>query len=227
MLPSVLVDFDGTVVLEDTTDLILERFADPSWRIIETAWIEGHIGSRECLSRQIDLVQASEADLDRLADDAPVDPNFVEFIGICRDFGLQPVIASDGFDRIIERVMERIGVSLPIVANRLIVNGAARWRAEFPHFHDNCRSQSGNCKCMQFLDQPLPRLLIGDGRSDFCPCAHATLVFAKKALAIHCRNSRYDHIEIAGFADVVRALPTILSTQRRRDVLGGEAGLHA
>ena len=67
MLPSVLVDFDGTVVLQDTTDLILERFADPAWRIIETAWIEGRIGSRECLSQQIDLVRASEAELDRRA----------------------------------------------------------------------------------------------------------------------------------------------------------------
>ena len=96
MLPSVLVDFDGTVVLEDTTDLILERFADPAWRTVETAWIEGRIGSRECLSRQIDLVRASVADLDELADATPIDPDFSDFIVTCRDLGLRPVIGSDG-----------------------------------------------------------------------------------------------------------------------------------
>ena len=32
MAYSVLVDFDGTIALEDTTDLVLERFADPQWR---------------------------------------------------------------------------------------------------------------------------------------------------------------------------------------------------
>src|SRR5262245_5110495 len=35
MVSSVLIDFDGTVTLEDTTDLLLERFADPHWHQIE------------------------------------------------------------------------------------------------------------------------------------------------------------------------------------------------
>lgn len=226
MLPSVLVDFDGTVVLEDTTDLILERFADPAWRTIETAWIEGRIGSRECLSRQIDLVRASEAELDGLADAAPVDPDFPEFIATCRELGLRPLIGSDGFDRIIARVLSRIGMTLPIVSNRLVAAGTDRWRAEFPHFVGDCRSQSGNCKCTQIKGRPAPQFLVGDGRSDFCPASHATLVFAKKALAIHCRKSKIDHIEIAGFADAIRALPTVMKGQRvhaKRD----EAGLYA
>jgi 2-hydroxy-3-keto-5-methylthiopentenyl-1-phosphate phosphatase len=55
----VLVDFDGTIASVDTTDLLLERFAAPDWRQIEDDWKAGHIGSRECLVRQIDLVQAS------------------------------------------------------------------------------------------------------------------------------------------------------------------------
>ena len=44
---SVLVDFDGTIALEDTTDLMLERFANPLWRSVETEWVAGRIGSRE------------------------------------------------------------------------------------------------------------------------------------------------------------------------------------
>ena len=227
MLPSVLVDFDGTVVLDDTTDLILERFADPSWRAIEAAWTQGRIGSRECLSRQINLVQASEAELDEIADQAPVDPDFREFVDACHELGLQPVIGSDGFDRIIARVLARVGVKLPMISNRLIADGDKRWRAEFPHFQSDCRSQSGNCKCTQILEHSLPRLLIGDGRSDFCPCSHATLVFAKKALAAHCKSSKIDHIEITGFADVVRALPTIMSARQRVDAASGETGLYA
>ena len=227
MLPSVLVDFDGTVVLEDTTDLILEQFADPSWRAVETAWIEGRIGSRECLARQIDLVRANEADIDRLADAAPIDPDFAEFVGLCRDLGLRPIIGSDGFDRIIARVLSRAGVSLPVVSNRMVPLGDGRWRAEFPHKVDDCRSQSGNCKCSQFQGQISPRLLVGDGRSDFCPAASATMVFAKKALAIHCRKARLDHVEIVGFADAIRALPAIVATQRLSQAQSDEAGLYA
>ena len=116
------------------------------------------------------------------------------------------VIGSDGFDLIISRVLARIGVTLPVVSNRLLPAAENRWRAEFPHFLDDCRSQSGNCKCALFGLTPTPMILIGDGRSDFCPAAQATLVLAKKSLAMYCQKSGIDHIRIEGFADATRAL---------------------
>jgi len=213
MVSSVLVDFDGTIALEDTTDLLLERFADPQWHQVEADWVAGRIGSRECLSRQIDLVRASQADLDKLADQVEVDPDFVEFVAAGRELGLWLAIGSDGFDVIISRVLERIGVSLPVVSNRLLPAGKNRWRAEFPHFSDQCRSQSGNCKCT--LIGQTPTILIGDGRSDFCPAAQATLVLAKNSLAMYCQKSAIDHIAIEGFADGTRALRAFWKARSR------------
>jgi len=204
MVPSVLVDFDGTIALEDTTDLVLERFADPLWRSVEADWVAGRIGSRECLSRQADLVRASATDFDQLADEVKVDPAFVDFVATGRELGLPMMIGSDGFDHIITRVLSRIGVTLPVLSNRLLPVEDNRWRAEFPHFLGDCRSQSGNCKCAVFGTQPT--ILIGDGRSDFCPAAQATLVLAKKSLAMYCQKSGIDHIRIEGFVDATRAL---------------------
>jgi 2-hydroxy-3-keto-5-methylthiopentenyl-1-phosphate phosphatase len=206
MVPSVLVDFDGTIAVEDTTDLLLDRFADPLWRAAEADWVAGRIGSRECLSRQIDLVRASPTELQWFADGVAVDPDFVDFVATGRALGLRMVIASDGFDFLILRVLKRIGVSLPVVSNRLLAVGEDRWRAEFPHFVGDCRSQSGNCKCALFGINPPPTVLIGDGRSDYCPAALATLVFAKKSLATHCQEDGIDHIKIDGFSDATLAL---------------------
>src|SRR5262249_18377596 len=104
MVSGVLIDFDGTIALEDTTDLLLERYADPRWRDVEAEWVAGRIGSRECLSQQIDLVRASERDLDALADSVTVDPDFAEFVTAGHKLGLQTIIGSDGFDRVITRV---------------------------------------------------------------------------------------------------------------------------
>jgi 2-hydroxy-3-keto-5-methylthiopentenyl-1-phosphate phosphatase len=204
MVSSVLIDFDGTIALEDTTDLLLERFADPLWRQVEADWVAGRIGSRECLSRQIDLVSASPTELDELADSVAVDPAFVDFVAAARAMGLRMVVGSDGFDRIIARVLSRVGVVLPVTSNKIVPSANNRWRAEFPHFLDQCRSQSGNCKCATFAQAPT--MLIGDGRSDFCPAQQASLVLAKKSLALYCRKSAIDHIEIRGFADATRAL---------------------
>lgn len=68
------LNFDGTIALEDTTDQILERFADPAWRNVESEWIAGRIGSHECMPRQIDLVRASPEDIDAFAHDIEIDP---------------------------------------------------------------------------------------------------------------------------------------------------------
>ncbi len=49
---NILLDFDGTISLHDTTDVILAAFADPQWHDVEREWIAGRIGSRACMSRQ-------------------------------------------------------------------------------------------------------------------------------------------------------------------------------
>jgi 2-hydroxy-3-keto-5-methylthiopentenyl-1-phosphate phosphatase len=213
MVSSVLIDFDGTVTLADTTDLLLERFANPLWRKIEEDWVAGRIGSRECLSRQIDLVRATRTDLEVLADDVPVDPAFGEFVAAGRELGLHMVVGSDSFEPLISRVLARIGVNLPVVSNRLTACGANRWRAVFPHYLGACRSQSGNCKCALFNGGPT--VLIGDGRSDFCAAPQAALVLAKKSLAVYCRNAGIEHVAIEGFADATRALRAFCTAQGR------------
>ena len=72
----VFVDFDGTIAPVDTTDLLLERFADPKWLEIEEEWKSGRIGSRECLVRQIDLVRAAPEELDDFVSRIDIDPGF-------------------------------------------------------------------------------------------------------------------------------------------------------
>ena len=61
--PVVFCDFDGTITQVDVTDQILAQLAHPSWREIEQEWMLGLIGSRECLERQIALVDAPVEEL--------------------------------------------------------------------------------------------------------------------------------------------------------------------
>jgi 2-hydroxy-3-keto-5-methylthiopentenyl-1-phosphate phosphatase len=183
----VFVDFDGTISVGDTTDLILESFADPSWRTIETDWVAGRIGSRECLARQIDLVRASPETLDAFARAAAIDPHFSAFAALCATHRLPVAVVSDGLDRIAGTMLARAGLALPIVANHLEWVGGDRWRLGFPHAREDCRATAGHCKCATIAAEPAGlRILIGDGRSDFCAAAAADLVIAKGALAVYC-----------------------------------------
>jgi 2-hydroxy-3-keto-5-methylthiopentenyl-1-phosphate phosphatase len=197
----ILLDFDGTIAIEDTTDCLLERFAAPSWRKVEEAWEGGLIGSRECLSRQVELIHASDKDIERFIAGVHVDPGFLPFIAACSAARFDVMVVSDGLDRIVRGVIERTGVKLPIAANRLEAAGSSHWRLAFPHSSPNCSSASGNCKCAASPDRVGPRIVVGDGRSDFCAAASADYVFAKGRLRTHCLENGIAHAPIANLTE--------------------------
>ncbi len=196
----ITIDFDGTVTLADTTDLMLERFADPKWREVEAEWVDGRIGSRECLARQAGLISASSDEIDATLDTVETDFSFPRFVQEAHALGATTKIVSDGFDRFIEPVLARIGVKIPLLSNRLVADGPSSWRAEFPNAAGDCRSQSGVCKCATAAAGKF-RLLIGDGRSDFCIAQEADLVFAKGRLAEFCREENIAHRPVASFRE--------------------------
>ena len=213
----IYVDFDGTISVGDITDLILESFADPSWRTIETEWVAGRIGSRECLARQIDLVRATPEALDAFVRGTTIDPHFAGFVALCGAYGLPLTVVSDGLDRIAATLLARAGLSLPVVANHLEWLGGRRWRLGFPHARADCRAAAGHCKCATVAAAPEElHVYIGDGRSDFCAAAGADLVIAKDALAAHCRRTGIAFEPFANFADVSLLLARWLHALGRR-----------
>ena len=129
----ILLDFDGTIAIEDTTDCLLERFAEPRWREVEEAWEAQLIGSRECLARQVDLVRASEDEHRALHRRHPYRPRLSSLSSRpVRRRSFHVMVVSDGLDRIVRGVIARTGVELPIAANRLEHLGRRPLAARFP-----------------------------------------------------------------------------------------------
>ncbi len=209
----VFVDFDGTIAAVDTTDLLLERFADRKWLEIEEEWKSGKIGSRECLVRQIDLVRASPDELDDFVSRIDIDPYFAEFVELCEANGLGLTVVSDGLDRTVQSVLKRTGFAhLPYYANHMAWLGDDRWRLTFPHARSDCRALSGNCKC-QFSDRAVRqiKIVVGDGRSDYCVAEQADLVLAKSSLIRHCRSNDLPHFPFTTFAEATQLFASWLS----------------
>lgn len=217
----VLVDFDGTIATVDTTDQLLERFADPAWVEVEEAWKAGKIGSRECMLRQVALVRATPQQLDAFVEEIEIDPCFPDFVEMCRLRGLGLTVVSDGLDRTVGAVLKRYGLDLPFRANHLAWLGGDRWRLAFPHAREDCRSLAGNCKC-QFASSPAGtvRIVVGDGRSDFCVAGEAELVLAKGALARHAAATGLAHFPITSFAEATPLFAAWLD-ERSADAASG------
>lgn len=217
------VDFDGTIALEDTTDVILERFADPDWRRVEAEWIAGAIGSRECLGRQIDLVRASPEALDEVADDVPLDPHFYDFVTLCRTHRIPVTVISDGLDRVVNRMLTAAAIDVPVLANHLEWLGRDRWKLEFPQFQAGCRTAAGNCKCAALTKEPgTLRIVVGDGRSDFCAAHGADFILAKGALAEHCQRTGLNYCVFGSFVGATSLLADWIATCERHSEAFGD-----
>jgi 2,3-diketo-5-methylthio-1-phosphopentane phosphatase len=219
---SIYCDFDGTIALDDVSDLLLTRFAGPGWTALEDDWLAGRIGSRACMQGQFALLDADPAELDAVIDGVAIDPDFPRFVARARAAGCRVEVLSDGADRAIRRILSRHGLAdLPVVANHLVPVGARSWRLESPHADPACRVAAGTCKCAcvgagddaaNSLDVAgRRRLLVGDGASDFCVAGQVDWVLAKSRLIDHCRGHRLPHEPVSGFGDALAALERLLA----------------
>jgi 2,3-diketo-5-methylthio-1-phosphopentane phosphatase len=199
----VVCDFDGTITDIDTIDALLERFAPGRWEDIEGQWLAGLISARECLSRQIPLIQANKDELDGYLDGIPLTPGFEQFVALMRGRGHPPVIISDGLDYVIKRLLARSSLmDMPVAANHLTRIGDG-YALSFPHSREGCGS--GVCKCEVAERLKGPMVLIGDGRSDFCLADRASLVLAKagRPLAAYCQENDLPYAAYEDFFDLI------------------------
>lgn len=204
------IDFDGTISKADVVDLILDRFASDEWRKVEEEWIQGRIGSRECLSRQIALVSATKEEFARLITEVDVDPYFVSFLKRAKAYGIPVTIVSDGFKIVIEEVLKRtlknsldLWHHLPVFSNRLEwVNG--RLKAYFPE-GSACEHGCANCKSKVIVahrKDGVKIVFVGDGLSDRFAAEASDLTFAKSKLLKYCEEKKINHKKYVSFKDI-------------------------
>jgi len=215
LLPGVklVCDFDGTITPYDTTDALLARFAPPAWEDIERAWIAGEITAFECMARQISLLNMEKASLDAFLDEIPLADGVADFISFVRLHQLDFIIISDGLDYSINRVLTRHGLSdIKVAANNLILNEEKCW-LNFPYRRADCGC--GVCKCAVAgsFDENFKKeiILIGDGRSDFCLADRASLILAKRGLALegYCRDNKLNYLSYDDFTQVLVVIKTL------------------
>jgi 2,3-diketo-5-methylthio-1-phosphopentane phosphatase len=229
----VFTDFDGTITQRDVTDEMLAQLAHPSWQEVEQAWTRGAIGSRECLERQIALMDASAEELHAVIDAVPVDPCFLAFYRFTRKRGIPLYVLSEGFDYVIMRILKRAGVNGPVRNGSHMFSSALRLEGRrlipsFPHSAEPCEHGCATCKAAlirRLGKGKHPLIFVGDGLSDRFAVDAADVVFAKRQLLAYCREHGKACTPFDSFADVEQALAALLdrALQGHERVAGGNA----
>lgn len=191
-------DFDGTITKEDTLNKFLRVYADEYWLEVENMWLNGTIGSKECIERQMQLFSAvTEKMLDEFLETIEIDETFPDFLRYLYREEIDFFIVSDGFDYFIKKILEKNNIkNVKIFSNKLSLQNG-KFITEFPFYDMNCKPKSGVCKCNMIRDNRIvtKRLLYaGDGMSDFCAADKVDVLFAKGTLLEYGKDTKIDNL---------------------------------
>ena len=193
-----VVDWDGTVTERDTLSLVVERFGDFAlWRAT---------GERMGRSLTHDAAIAEGFSSVR----APLDEVVAWLLGnvrLRRGFRElaerhRPLVVSSGFHELIDPVLEREGLDVELLANRVDADPAG-WRIEFRE-RSACATCGEPCKRASLPHGEV--VYVGDGYSDRCAAVAATRVFATGALARYLADAGRPYEPFDDFHDVLAAL---------------------
>jgi 2-hydroxy-3-keto-5-methylthiopentenyl-1-phosphate phosphatase len=171
-----VLDWDGTVTVHDSLVQVIHRFGDPE--LLQS--LEPRVGHDLTLHEEIALeFEAVRAPLDEVVEWV------VEHVRVRDGFHAlahryRPTVISAGFHELIEPVLEREGVGVELLANRLDAGRGGwkvRWRDEAA-----CATCREPCK-RGALAGGGPYVYVGDGYSDRCAALAAERVFARDSLA--------------------------------------------
>jgi len=181
MSRSIVLDYDGTVTESDLLDRAAKEFGDPAvYQEVEDGLDGGRLPLREVITREFAPVTAPlEEVVAWVLEQARVRPGFAEFISNARDAGWDVHIVSSGFHELIEPVLEREGVDVPLHANRVDPRPEG-WVVQW-NYPDDCDECGESCKRTLLPDGEV--VYVGDGYSDRCAALAADRVFATAGLA--------------------------------------------
>lgn len=233
------IDFDGTITVNDIWVNSIGKFIKDAATLkeIENDFIDLKISSRECIKKELDLVEDfSFEQLDKYLDDESIDQYFKRFLDWCKENEYPVTILSEGLDYYISYILKREELDLKFYSNKMVVDESGKVTCEFPYSDEVCNYCGVSKRNIlvnstnDFEDEI--SVYIGDGVSDYCVSNFADVVFAKKRLASYCWKNNITYFEYRDFSDVMRKIDKLTETKkikhrqeakvRRKDVfLGG------
>ncbi len=201
-------DFDGTVIEEDISFLILEHFAKDDWHVFNDQYNAGKINVAEFNDKSFGLVKATyEEQMEFIKGKDQLRPGFKELIYFCKEKNIKFVIVSNGFDFYIEYYFNLLGLQdVEYHAGKVRFNNN-RMHIDYINY-DGRLLQSGfkDSYTEKFLREGYEIIYVGDGMSDLSPAKKCQTVFACKSLAERCRQADVSFLPFHDFYDVINYL---------------------
>lgn len=213
--PFVLVcDFDGTITVEDVTNIIWDAHVPYDWRaVLLPPSREGRTTPLEMIARGYGDVTASADTL--LAEVGPrvrLRPGWERLVEICRRRGWPLEVVSHGLGFYIRALLPG-GVPVTSFEGTFV---GGRWQVALPDGLSLAPGEDFKSHVVGALrarHPGSPVVYVGDGRLDFPAARRSDRVFAVagSALCTHCRAAGVPCVEFTSFDEIAGALAGALA----------------
>jgi 2-hydroxy-3-keto-5-methylthiopentenyl-1-phosphate phosphatase len=209
-----VVDFDGTLVVQDIGDLVATELGErAAWRAAEDEFAAGSIRFKTLLEKIFASVRVDAEAIAAFARArAHLRHGFEAFAAGQHAAGRPLVVCSAGLDVYVRAVLERLPAPLhrhiAVRANRALCSPQGM-RLEFPGAGRGC-DHCGSCKAPVVEDLRAAGwkvVFVGDGTSDRCGARVADFVFARGSLLRTCVSEGLPHAPFESFDEVVAGWP--------------------
>ena len=181
----ICLDFDDTIVLDNTAHQVFERFADPAWPAFEAKYQAGQLSVEQYNAAALDLVDTAVSDAELRAfvrQVARPRPGLGALVDWAHWNEWPVVVVSNGFDFYVDTVIAGLGLDR-IAAHAGRTRNEYRWRVRYLsprgiELQDGFKLSYARA----FKDNGDFVVYVGDGASDVPAARLAGAVFARSTL---------------------------------------------
>jgi 2-hydroxy-3-keto-5-methylthiopentenyl-1-phosphate phosphatase len=204
----ILCDFDGTITMQDVTNLIWDHYIGPSWRgDLLTSYKHGHISHLKIMVDGYKRIHATKQEmLDYVRPLISLRPNFEVLRQQCLSENWPLTVLSGGLDFYIEAFLPP---GVPFYSYS--AKHEHHWEVFAPPDIEKNEAEDFKVCVKQLLKKKFRKekvVFIGDGRNDFPVAQRSDVVFAVRGstLAQLCKERGHVCHEFDDFSEVVQKL---------------------
>jgi len=207
---AVFTDYDGTITVEDTIDLMLDTFGPADWLEVSKKLDAAGATNIERMQAEFAEFRGSPEEVKSLIrEKVGIDETFKDFLEYTRKRGWKLVVLSQGVRESVEAIFDKFGITgVEWHANAFDERGG-RVTISFPELNTiadgECSTCCGVCKSghiRRARREGYTTVYIGDGITDRCPAAVADIVFAKRYLKKYMTRKGLAFTPFATFAEI-------------------------
>jgi len=209
----VFSDFDGTIIIKDSTDELIKTYGNELtikeeemfWARLEA---EGKANNRETIVRLYEHMRLTPQMYYELLHSIPLDLGFARFYDAVKAAGKGiTVLTGSASEGVLHYLREKGFADITVHGNRMgTPEGFIEiYCADAPEDTLCGEGDCAHCKSVWLKranESGKKTLYIGDGVTDLCAARLADLVFAKDYLAAHCEKNGIPFVRYDSFDDI-------------------------